>query len=213
MRRLAITAVLLALATAGCGSTRTIVRTQPVAHPPNLGPPRGEALDKGGATGCGVERWAVKTGTDPGANQVGLAPQDTTIANLVAISPPSQPTDRVPPTETTTFRIQAPITFAKREADGDYHLGLGDSAGNTMIAESVDPSCATGSVVLPQIEQVRQALDRACPQIAQGQTVHTNVPAVLTGWGFFDRPHGQTDVASNAIELHPLTAVELQGGC
>jgi hypothetical protein len=57
------------------------------------------------ASGCGIERWAVKTMTDPGANEVNLAPQDSTIADLVGIAPPAQPTDRVAPTETTTWRI------------------------------------------------------------------------------------------------------------
>ena len=28
--------------------------------------------------------------------------------------------------------------------------------------------------------------------------------ATLTGVGFFDIPHGQTGVAPNAIELHPV---------
>ncbi|HEX8111379.1 MAG TPA: hypothetical protein VF516_26800, partial [Kofleriaceae bacterium] len=34
------------------------------------------------AGSCGVERWAVKTGTDSTANLVNLTPRDTTIASL-----------------------------------------------------------------------------------------------------------------------------------
>jgi len=39
---------------------------------------------------CGVERWAVKTGTDSNAGAVNLgSPQTTTIADLIALAPPS----------------------------------------------------------------------------------------------------------------------------
>src|SRR5262249_31776903 len=53
---------------------------------------------------CGVERWSVKTGTDPDAGLVNLnAPASTTISNLTALTAPSPipANDRVAPTETT----------------------------------------------------------------------------------------------------------------
>lgn len=216
MRRFAPLVVLVALV--GCGSTET--RT--IARPPNLGAPTGEAHDPtAGATlrsykpkhgnaeratfynasGCGVERWAVKTLTDPAANQVNLTPQLSSIADLVSITPPVSPTDRVGPTETSTFQISGTLTFIKQEADGDYHLVLSDGQ-NTMIVESPNPSCAQGSVVLKQIEEVRQALDAK-----GGVSEPTPVPMTVTGVGFFDRLHGQTGVAPNGIELHPLLSV------
>lgn len=204
----------------GCGSTVTVTRT--VA--PNAGGIRGEAADplvtqpgyrpkhgnaeravfrSGG--GCGKERWAVKTMTDPLAANVTLTAQQTSIADLVSIAPPVNPTDRVNPTEETTFVLSGTLTVIKQEADSDYHLVVKDGQGNTMIVESSAPSCAAGSRVLGQIEQVRRTVD------ARGGTAMSLPAAVtVTGVGFFDRIHGQTGVAPNGIELHPLVSISFK---
>jgi hypothetical protein len=224
VKHLALAAVVMAAALAGCGTS-----TVTVHRPPNLGPPSGaeshtvgtlrgyrpkhgnaEQANYYSASGCGVERWAVKTLTDPAANQVSLAIQGSSIADLVTIAPPTEPTDRVGPTETTVFQVSGTLTFAKQEADSDYHLVLDDGHGNTMIVESPAPHCASGSVVLAQIEQVRQQLDTQLPALARGEVIRPNMAATVTGVGFFDRLHGQTGVAPNGIELHPLLSVQLQ---
>jgi hypothetical protein len=209
----------------GCGAgaggpTRTVVVTQP----PDLGPPTREAaaaplpsrasfVPSHGAArriafhaggGCGTERWAVKTMTDPLAGQVSLTPQDATIAQLVAIAPPIGPTDRVAPTEETTFRVHGTITLVKQEADSDYHVVIADPSGNTMIVEATSPACDQGSVVADQIAAVRQAMDRQFP----GGHFTGAVAATVTGVGFFDRLHGQAGVAPNGIELHPVLDVQ-----
>src|SRR5215510_15825056 len=85
---------------------------------------------------CGVERWSVKTGTDPDSGLVNLgAPTSTTIAALRARTAPNPipSNSRVSPTETTLWVINATLTKYKLESDSDYHLVLSDSAGNTMI--------------------------------------------------------------------------------
>jgi hypothetical protein len=210
----------LAVTLAGCGTTRTVTQTarpsngpiraeakaDPIPSQTNYRPKHGNAehavFRSGG--GCGVERWAVKTLTDPLAGNVTLTPQQTTIADLVSIAPPINPTDRINPTEETTFQLSGTITFVKQEADSDYHIVVKDTAGNTMIVESTAPSCASGSRVLAQIEQVRQAVEAKFPP---GGVQTVNVPATVTGIGFFDRLHGQTGVAPSGIELHPLIAI------
>lgn len=229
------------LAGCGSTRTVTVQHAVTIQRPPNLGAPQPDAKDTGSdlpkaqqngnvtlqgyrpkhgnpemakfynASGCGVERWAVKTLTDPGANQVTLVPQASTIADLVSIAPPKEPTDRVGPTETTTFKISGTLIFAKQEADGDYHLVLEDGSSNTMIVESPSPSCAGGSVVLGQITEVRAAIDKRLPELAAGQVIKPGLPVTVTGVGFFDRLHGQTGVAPNGIELHPLTSIEFAG--
>lgn len=195
---------------------------------PDLGPPRAgeshavptlrayrpkhgnaEQANYYSASGCGVERWSIKTLTDPGANQVNLTPQQTWISDLVSIAPPIEPTDRVGPTETQTFTLPGVVTFVKLEADSDYHLVVQDPQGNSMIVESTAPSCAQGSRVLPQIEQVRQAVEREWPE---GHASGIHVPVIVTGVGFFDRLHGQTGVAPSGIELHPLTGIQFTSG-
>ena len=68
---------------------------------------------------CGVERWSVKTGIDADANKVDLAnPKQEQIANLVALPAPHPipPANRVSPTETTLFVVNATLTDHKLES-------------------------------------------------------------------------------------------------
>ncbi|MBO0881669.1 MAG: hypothetical protein J2P17_15270, partial [Mycobacterium sp.] len=74
----------------------------------------------GAATGsCGVERWAVKTGTDPDASKINTTPQPVTIAQLTGLPAPSSlPADsRVSPTETTEYQVSATLKEYKLESD------------------------------------------------------------------------------------------------
>jgi len=64
-----------------------------------------------------------------------------------------------------------------------------------MIAEAPDPACALAATPLrrKQIAKARAAV-RLCAR------------AVVISVAFFDFQHGQTGVAPNAIELHPILA-------
>jgi hypothetical protein len=156
------------------------------------------------ALGCGVERWPVKTGTDPEAAQVNMVPQQSTVAELIAFpAPPPDPPARVPGLEFQGYSIDVTVTSAKIEADSDYHLALADDAGNTMIGEAACPGCAAGSPWLPQIQAVRAAIDAAIPGIS-GSYQDVNRKVTIQGPGFFDRSHGQRGVAPNAVEIHPI---------
>lgn len=155
---------------------------------------------------CGVERWSVKTGTDPDAGLVDLAhPVQQTIAYLDSLAPPSTiPANaRVQPTETTVFIVNATLVQYKMETDSDYHLVLKDAAGNTMIAEIPDPACVgAGSPFTAGIQNARTEFDSQYAVTTSFQTA--NIPVRVTGVGFFDFAHGQTGVAPNAVELHPV---------
>jgi hypothetical protein len=158
------------------------------------------------AASCGVERWAVKTGTDQDAGVVNLASvSPTTVAALIA-KPPPVPipgNSRVAPVETTVWRIDAVLTLYKREDDSDYHLVLTDSAQNTMIVEIPKPDCVgAGSPFSPAIAVARSEFDAQLHATTGPKTV--NIPVRVTGVGFFDFIHGQTGVAPNGIELHPV---------
>src|SRR5256885_1119896 len=158
------------------------------------------------AVTCGVERWSVKTGTDADANQINLSSTTpTTIASLIALPAPSPipSNSRVRPTETTVFGITATLTVYKREDDSDYHLVISDGNGNTMITEIADPQCVgASSPLLPGIQNARAKFDARLSATASFKTA--NLSVTVTGVGFFDFKHGQTGVAPNAIELHPL---------
>lgn len=158
------------------------------------------------ASSCGVERWSVKTGTDPDAGQVQLASSSgTTVASLDGLPAPSSlPSDaRIAPTETTAFVLDAYLTGYKLETDEDYHLVLTDGGGHTMIAEIPAPDCVgAGSPFAPGIASARSELDARYTPTSTMTSV--NVPVRVRGVGFFDYNHGQTGVAPNAIELHPV---------
>src|SRR5262249_54371262 len=155
---------------------------------------------------CGVERWSVKTGSDPDAGLVNLnASSPTFISNLTALTAPNPipANNRVAPTETTLWVLTATLTKYKREGDSDYHLVLDDGAGHTMIAEIPSPGCvAPGSPFAAGISHARAQFDACFTATSSFQT--TSTPVQITGVGMFDFLHGQTGVAPNGIELHPV---------
>ena len=154
---------------------------------------------------CGVERWAVKTGTDSTSNLVNLTPQDTTVTSLRAQAMPTSipSTTRLPTSaETQVWRVSATLTSFKLENDSDIHLVLTDSSGATMIAEIPSTNCDAGSAWATQIAHSRNAF--AAKFTASTSFQQANVPVVVTGIGMFDFAHGQTGAAPNQIELHPV---------
>jgi hypothetical protein len=142
------------------------------------------------ATGaCGVERWTVKTLQD----RPQLLPvQSVTIAYLATRPRPrSFPAQRLP-FERHVFRVEAAVTLARAEDDGDLHLVL-ESGSSHMIAEAPSPACTSRATAAART-QMTQARRAAAPCAR----------AVVTGVAFFDYFHGQTGIAPNAIELHPI---------
>ncbi|HVS20426.1 MAG TPA: hypothetical protein VHD88_01195, partial [Pyrinomonadaceae bacterium] len=155
---------------------------------------------------CGVERWSVKTGTDADVGLVNLSSATaTTIASLSARAAPNPIPDnnRVRPTETTLFVVNATLKEYVLAYDSDYHMVLVDEAGRTMIAEIPAPSCVgPGSPFASGIAHARAQFDAMFTATTGFQTA--NVPVQVTGVGFFDHLEGQEGVAPNGIELHPI---------
>ena len=155
---------------------------------------------------CGGERWSVKTGSDPDAVLVNLnSPTPTTIAALTSLTAPGTLPDNklVQPTETTLFVINATLKQYQKQADSDYHLLLVDGAGHQMIAEIPSPGCvAPGSPFAAGVTRARALFDAKFNATAALKTA--NIPVQITGIGFFDHLAGQTGVAPNGIELHPI---------
>jgi hypothetical protein len=158
---------------------------------------------------CGVERWSVKTGTDPDAGLVSLSSVNpATIASLTTITTPASLPDnnRVQPTETTVWVISATLVKYVRAYDSDYHMVLSDSAGRTMIAEIPAPGCVgPGSPFAASIAHARAQFDAMFTATTTFQ--NANVPVQITGVGFFDHLEGQEGLAPNGIELHPIVDI------
>jgi hypothetical protein len=163
--------------------------------------------------GCGVERWAVKTGSDPDAGLVDLSSATpTTIAALrtFAYPSPGPPSNgRAAPAETTQWIIQGTLLKYKMEDDSDYHLVIQDGSGVTMVTEIAypgeSPACVSpSSPFLPGIAATRCEMDGSPLPQATTSFQTTSVPVRIIGAGMFDFPHGQTGAAPNQIEIHPI---------
>ena len=160
-------------------------------------------------TRCGVERWDVKTLTDPAGPQVDLTPQPSTVEGLAALRVPAgfgPDAGRLTP-ELQTYTVAATLVEFKEEADSDFHLVIHGTSGQSMIAEIPDPNCAQGSRVLAQISAARTHFIDRFGQPSPTSWTWVNAPITVTGVLFYDVPHGQTGVATNAVELHPLIEV------
>jgi hypothetical protein len=139
---------------------------------------------------CGVERWAVKTLQD----QPHLLPaRPTTVARLARLRRPTYIADVRLPLERHVFAVTAAVTQIRSEDDEDLHLVL-TSGANQMIAEAPDASsCAPRATAARRQQMVRaRSLGRVCAK------------ARVVGVAFWDFKHGQTGVAPNGIELHPI---------
>jgi hypothetical protein len=158
------------------------------------------------AQSCGVERWSVKTGTDADVGKVNLSNSSSnTIVTMRSWTAPSPipSNNRVSPFETTEWVLNATLTQYKLEGDSDYHLVLSDASGNTMIAEIPLPACVgSGSPFLSGITNARTEFNARFTPTTSFQTA--NIPVQIKGVGMFDFLHGQTGVAPNGIEIHPV---------
>jgi len=168
---------------------------------------------------CGVEYWNVKTGTDADAATINLNNiVPSTINDLRTIPIPYPPigdrprgadgqsATRIPTTEFTVFQVAGTLTQYKLETDVDYHMVLQDPSGNTIIGEVPSPACVgAGSPFAAGIASARASVDARLTPADDFQDA--NLPVRVTGIGFFDILHGQTGVAPNGIELHPMIDV------
>lgn len=144
---------------------------------------------------------------DSMANQVALRPVKATVTHLRALPVPAKITNDLPrqESERSTYSVSAWLIGYKHEADSDYHLvvsEVGDTR-KTMIAEMPDPKCAPRMAA--KLKSERDAL------LAMGHGSGSKlyrfpkpIPVELVGVLFFDKIHGQSGVAPNGVELHPL---------
>ena len=124
-----------------------------------------------------------------------LPPATTTIHFLVRRpAPPTLPVNRLP-FERLVYTVTAAVTLVRQEQDGDLHLVLRSGADH-MIAEAASPSCDSRATSL-----------RRAQMTAARARVRLCAHARVTGVAFFDFDQGQTGVAPNAIELHPILGV------
>ena len=201
------------LGTALLGSTFA-----PATEPPAAAPSAQQLLDQAGrdlpfdpqlaAVSCPVERGPVKEGADADRNRVSSTLVSTTVAALrTRPKPATYPkNNRVTDTEFHVWAITAYLTQYREESDGDIHLVIKDSAGRSMIAEMSYGAC------VPSTSRWRTAILSARATFGHTYALSTSWHYVhnlvdLHGVGYLDTLHGQTGVAPNGVELHPVTYV------
>jgi hypothetical protein len=147
---------------------------------------------------CGADRWSVKLGADPDAQNISSVIVDTSIKALGRIPIPEIPypaNARIAPQELTRYRLTGVILQKRKEGDGDLHVVLQDpNDSSRMIVELPRDDCATASRFRKDILAARIVL--------QSARVGTRIQVV--GIGFFDFIHEAFGAAPNSFELHPV---------
>jgi hypothetical protein len=173
---------------------------------------------------CGTERWHVKTLSDTAASQVVLDPQSSSVSQLVAIGPPTAVDDDTrADAETKAVKVDAELVGYKQElssgkGDHDYHIVIRDPRSKeTMIIEIPDPQCdgVCNSVARDKIQQARDAFSKTFATHLPGPTFvafQKPIRVTVVGVPLFDFHHGQTGVAKNCLEIHPVLDISFPDG-
>lgn len=163
---------------------------------------------------CGVELKAKKTMQDSDVSSVDTKTVSTyTVKQLSGMTAPNRAdidhaTKRFP-IEKQTIKVTGLFIGFKLESDSDFHIVIADPKDRTktMIVEIPSPSCLKGLLAV-QAKLMRLAIEakygKATPKfkkIPNPQTV------TVVGIGFIDFIHGQTGVAPDGYELHPVTQI------
>jgi hypothetical protein len=162
-------------------------------------------------------RWSVMTGTDSGAAQISPKPVKTTLEKLSALPRPAElplkgpalpiyRTTRVGTGEKTLWSVDARIIEAQLNPDGDYHLTLRSASGQKIICELPDPKLMVHpSPFAKQMTQARAVLAAKLHTTTTPQTC--DVPAHVTGLGYYGRVRPGDGGPENGIQLHPVVSV------
>lgn len=150
---------------------------------------------------------------DPGAQQIDFSPKAAVLHDLIEVKPPANlrtvgEAVRFPE-ERQTYTVSAVLMGFKRETDGDYHLVLADPVDRrkTMIAEIPSAACAPKKYA-QQFTAASRFVDGLSKAVPKFKRLAKPVPVSVTGVFFFDFIHGQTGVAPNGAELHPVLKIE-----
>src|SRR5919197_837060 len=146
---------------------------------------------------CGVERWSVKTLTDPDAMRVDVSNViPTTIAALngFATRCAGLPDGRTFAEEFRVYEVVGIVQLTRNEKDRDVHVALADliEPTKTIVVEVVDPPCAATSPLTTMLPNAK------VQYLALGSLVGRQVR--VRGVGFYDFAHGQTGRSESCIE-------------
>jgi hypothetical protein len=151
----------------------------------------------------------VKTLSDPARRSVDFHAQLGKVARLRKLEAPgtlSTDTPRQAGIEKQVYRVRAQVVTAIIEDDSDIHLVIATRGHRkqSMIVELPDPACVDSRFKRAEIRNARSAMLSNCGPISFSSFTDLKGKVVVSGVGFWDEIHGQTGVAPNGIELHPV---------
>jgi hypothetical protein len=203
-------AALLCILVLGCSiSCSTLLAQSQTLRPPvnilTTSDGEEEELNRGALCG-GTERWGQKVLIDTATRSINWTPDTITVSHFDTLTtyPPNSYAPRTAPIEFRTFSIVCHVIQQRIETDSDFHLIMYDGA-STGIAEIPDPVCAQAATS-KWVNNYLEARNFANKYIGTGTNYNVNIgKVIITGVAFVDPPHGQTGVAPNNLELHPVT--------
>lgn len=162
---------------------------------------------------CGVERWAIKTLSDPDTIKINfLKNVPSTIHKEISLKRPSIERNKRHETETTVLKINCNIVGFKREnGDKDIHVIIeDDDTEETMVAEIPSHKC-TAIIGTSRKNQFFDLNYWFVENIGYPSNtfkyLKKHIPVTITGIGFFDKVHGQVGMATNGREIHPILTI------
>ena len=152
----------------------------------------------------------MKTLSDAARTKVDFNPIGTQVKFLRSRARPGIPigtnTPRVSRTEFHTWQVRARPIQAKVEDDGDIHLVISvpGAPSKTMIVEFPKKTCVASPFKRFRMSHARQQFLSNCGAVSSSSWLKLAGTVTITGVGFWDEKHGQTGIAPNGIELHPV---------
>jgi hypothetical protein len=103
------------------------------------------------------------------------------------------------------FTVTGAVTLVREEADQDLHIVLRQGRSQMIVEAPNAPVCTPKAVTYRkrQMAAARRAVLSSGGGCAR---------ALVTGVAFFDFIHGQTGLAPNGIELHPVLGFRCLSG-
>ena len=166
-------------------------------------------------TQCGIERWNVKTLSDPDTTQIDFSNEvKSSVSEQITLTAPKNFPKDLPrqKTEETVYKMRCDILGFKKESDKDIHIVIQDpTTKDKMIAEIPSDECPDVQKTsrYTQIKELNEWFINNIGSPTQSMTwLQTPKEVDISGVGFFDFPHGQTGRAPNGREIHPVLSMD-----
>jgi hypothetical protein len=173
----------------------------------------GTHLSAPSAVQCGGFTWRLKTFSDPQRRQVDVAPQSTTLHDILARRGPGRAlARRSTPFQFHVWGVYAAITKYRLDSTGSLRLVLYD---DNMYMNAVIPAPACLSRKTRARADIEAAWRFFATKCGKPQPSWQSFGGVLLvrGIGFWSKKQPLRGTAPNGAELHPVTSLRVVAGC